>query len=88
MGRLLYVRFDIFRMLPSVEDLSLLIGLLLGKPRVSPQDRLVEDLGAESADLVNLVATVEEKYHVELTEAEVARVHTVADLHALIARHA
>ena len=74
-------------MIPSVEDLSLLVGLLLGKARVSPQDRLVEDLGAESADLVNLVATVEEKYQVELAEAEVARVHTVADLHALIARH-
>jgi acyl carrier protein len=75
-------------MLPSVEDLSLLIGLLLGKARVRPQDRLVEDLGAESADLVNLVATVEEKYHVELAEADVARVHTVGELHDLIARHA
>jgi acyl carrier protein len=74
--------------IPSVEDLSLLVGLLLGKAGVRPQDRLVEDLGAESADLVNLAATVEEKYHVELAEAEVARVHTVADLHALIARHA
>jgi acyl carrier protein len=75
-------------MLTPVEDLSLLVGLLLGKARVSPQDRLVEDLGAESADLVNLVATVEEKYHIELAEADVARVHTVADLHALIARQA
>lgn len=74
--------------IPSVEDLSLLVGLLLGKPRVRAQDRLLEDLGAESADLVNLVATVEEKYHVELAEADVARIHTVADLHALIARQA
>jgi acyl carrier protein len=75
-------------MLTPVEDLSLLVGLLLGKARVSPQDRLVEDLGAESADLVNLVATVEEKYHIELAEADVARVHTVADLYVLIARQA
>ncbi len=74
--------------IPSVEDLSLLVGLLLGKARVRAQDRLLEDLGAESADLVNLVATVEEKYHVELAEADVARIHTVADLHVLIARHA
>lgn len=74
--------------IPSVEDLSLLVGLLLGKPRVRAQDRLLEDLGAESADLVNLVATVEEKYHVGLAEADVAHIQTVADLHALIARQA
>jgi acyl carrier protein len=73
-------------MKPSMEDLGLLVGLLLGKARVRAEDRLVEDLGAESADLVNLAATMEEKYHVELAEAEVARIHTVADLHALIAR--
>jgi len=75
-------------MTPSLEDLCLLVGLLLGRAGVRAQDRLVEDLGAESADLVNLVATVEEKYQVELAEAEVARLHTVADLHALVARQA
>ena len=73
-------------MTPSMEDLKLLVGLLLGRQGVRPQDRLVEDLGAESADLVNLVATVEEKYQVELDEAAVARVQTVADLYALIVR--
>ena len=71
---------------PSLEDLCLLVGLLLGRRGVRAQNRLVEDLGAESADLVNLVATLEEKYHVELAEADVARLHTVAELHALLAR--
>jgi len=75
-------------MSPSLEDLCLLVGLLLGRAGVRAQDRLVEDVGAESADLVNLVAAVEEKYQVELAEAEVARLHTVADLHALVARSA
>ena len=73
-------------MLPSVEDLNRLVGLLLGRANVRGQDRLVEDLGAESVDLVNLVATLEEKYHLDLPEAGVARVQTVADLYALIAR--
>lgn len=75
-------------MLPSQEDLNRLVGLLLGQKTVRSQDRLVEDLGAESVDLVNLVANLEEKYHLDLPEAEVARVQTVADLYAIIARHA
>jgi acyl carrier protein len=73
-------------MTASIEDLSLLVGLQLGRARVRAEDRLVEDLGAESADLANLVATVEEKYHVELAEADLDRVHTVADLYGLIVR--
>ena len=75
-------------MLPSPEDLNRLVGLLLGRKIVRGQDRLVEDLGAESVDLVNLVANLEEKYHLDLPEAEVAGVQTVADLYAVIARHA
>jgi acyl carrier protein len=69
-----------------MEDLARLVSLLLGVPSVHAEDRLIEDLGAESADLVNLVATVEEKYQAVLDEEAVARVHTVADLHALVCR--
>jgi acyl carrier protein len=75
-------------MIPSPEDLNRLVGLLLGHKTVRGQDRLVEDLGAESVDLVNLVATLEEKYKLDLPEAQVANVQTVADLYALIARQA
>ena len=71
-------------MTPTLDELCRLVGLLLGKPDVQPQDRLLEDLGAESADLINLVATAEEKYHVSLNDDAVATVSTVADLHALI----
>jgi acyl carrier protein len=71
-------------MSPSLEDLTRLVSLLLGAPTVHADDRLVEDLGAESADLVNLIATVEDKYQVVLDEEAVARVHTVADLQALV----
>jgi acyl carrier protein len=73
-------------MSPSMEDLTRLVSLLLGVRTVHADDRLIEDLGAESADLVNLVATVEDKYQVVLDEEAVARVHTVADLYALVNR--
>ena len=75
-------------MRPSLEEIARLVSLQLGIRSVNGSDRLVEDLGAESADLVNLVAAAEERYGVSLDETALARVHTVADLHALIARQA
>ncbi len=71
---------------PTLDEIARLVSLQLGAKAVSSSDWLVENLGAESADLLNLVATVEERYHVDLDEAALARVHTVADLHALISQ--
>lgn len=68
----------------SMDEINKLVGLQLGKRNVQARDRLVEELGAESADVANLVATVEEKYGVSIKEAEIARIFTPADLFDLI----
>jgi len=68
----------------DLEDITKLVGLQLGKRNVQAGDRLVEDLGAESADVANIVATVEEKYGISIKEAEIARIFTPADLFNLI----
>jgi acyl carrier protein len=68
----------------NLDDIKKLVSLQLGKRNVQAGDRLVEDLGAESADVANLVATVEEKYGVSIKEAEIARIFTPADLFDLI----
>lgn len=68
----------------SMDEINKLVGLQLGKRNVQAHDRLVEELGAESADVANLVATVEEKYGVSIKEAEIARIFTPADLFDLI----
>lgn len=68
----------------DLEDITKLVGLQLGKRNVQAGDRLVEDLGAESADVANIVATVEEKYGISIKEAEIARIFTPADLFDLI----
>lgn len=72
--------------MPSVtmDDIKKLVGMQLGKRNVHEHDRFLEDLGAESADVANLVATVEEKYGVTIKEAEIARLFTPADLLMLI----
>lgn len=66
---------------PTLDDVCRLVALQLGRREVSPEDRLVEDLGAESVDLVNVVATAEERYGVTLDEAELPDVRTARDLY-------
>ena len=68
----------------TIEDIQTLVGLQLGRRKVSAQDRLMEDLGAESADMVNIIATVEDKYRISLAGADISRVRTVRDLYDLI----
>jgi acyl carrier protein len=66
---------------PTLEDVRRLVALQLGRRAVAAEDRLVEDLGAESVDLVNVVATAEERYGVTIDEAELPELRTVADLY-------
>jgi acyl carrier protein len=67
----------------TIDDIRELVCLQLGLTRVEAEDHLVEDLGAESADVVNIVAAVEEKYHLRIDEDEIQNVLTVKDLFAL-----
>lgn len=68
----------------KIEDITRLVSLQLGIRRVDPQDRLLEDLGAESGDVANLIARVEEKYQVALKESEIAGIFTPEDLFKLV----
>jgi len=68
----------------TIEDIQTLVGLQLGRRKVTEQDRLQEDLGAESADIVNIIASIEDKYRISLAEADISMVRTVRDLYDLI----
>jgi len=63
-----------------------LVARQLGLPDVSLADRLVEDLDADSMDLVTVVAVLEESYQVRIDEERLPLLRTVADLAAEIAR--
>lgn len=66
------------------DEIRKLVELQLGKRGVQDNDRLVEELGAESADIANLVAAAEDKYGIAVKESEIARIFTPADLFELI----
>lgn len=68
----------------ELEDIVRLVSLQLGNRKVRPQNQLLEDLGAESADVANLIARVEEKYQITLKETEIAKVRTPEDLFELV----
>jgi acyl carrier protein len=70
------------------DDVLQMVRIQLGKPSVREGDRLMEDLAAESADIENLVAAAEARYHIRLPEIDIAALRTVADLHSLVARFA
>jgi acyl carrier protein len=63
-----------------------LVAVQLGADAVQPGDRLVEELGAESADVLNLVATLEDRYEIEIEEEEIPELRTVADVCDLVGR--
>ncbi|MBI3891331.1 MAG: acyl carrier protein [Candidatus Wallbacteria bacterium] len=54
--------------------------------QVKPEDTLIEALGADSLDTVELVMSLEEKFEVEIPDAEVQRIRTVQDVANLIIR--
>jgi acyl carrier protein len=70
----------------TIEDVVGLVGLQLGLRYADPDDRLIEDLGAESADVVNILAVVEERYGVSIDEQRLAHIRTLRDLHDEVLR--
>lgn len=65
----------------TIEKIQRLVAAQLGIRGVKPKDRLVDDLGAQSADVVNLLASVEDQYDIEIDEDEIPEIVTVTDLY-------
>lgn len=68
----------------SMDDINKLVSLQLGVRDVTHDSLLVEELGAESADIVNIIAVLEEKYQIVVKESEIAKIRTPADLLSLV----
>jgi acyl carrier protein len=71
-------------MLIELEDVCRTVSLVLGRRGAKADDRLIEDLGAESVDVLGLMVTLEEKHGVAIDEAAMATVATVRDLYEVV----
>lgn len=72
-------------MIPT--DLDHIVALQFGLTAVRPEDRLYEDLGAESMDLVNLAVAIEDRYQIFIAEEALATLRTVGDVYTLVQRY-
>jgi acyl carrier protein len=69
-----------------VAELKEIMAARLGLPaeQLVPEARLVEDLGLDSLDAVELAISVERKFDIEVPEEELTKLKTVADMVALV----
>jgi acyl carrier protein len=54
---------------------------------VTPDASFIEDLGADSLDIVELVMALEEEYDIEITDEEAEKIRTVRDVVTYIESH-
>lgn len=58
--------------------------LSVSADEVKEDSKFVEDLGADSLDVVELVMALEEKFDIEIPDDEAEKIQTVADVVAYV----
>ena len=56
--------------------------------QVTPAAKFIEDLGADSLDIVELVMALEEEYDIEISDEDAEKIQTVGDAINYIVEHA
>jgi len=64
-----------------VDVLEILVDVLgVEDDNVKPESKFVEDLGADSLDLVELIMAFEDKFSIEISDEEAEKMVTVKDV--------
>ena len=73
----------------SLDKIIAVISKQLGKKPedIKPEKRIVEDLGADSLDVVEMLMTLEETYGVAIPDDDAMQLRTVNDLVAYLDKH-
>lgn len=59
----------------------------VGEDEVTPEASFIEDLGADSLDIVELVMALEEEYEMEISDEDAEKIKTVQDVINYIDSH-
>lgn len=54
---------------------------------IKAETDFVEDLGADSLDVVDMLMSLEDEFDVEIPDEEIENIHTVGDLVSFIEEH-
>ncbi|MBO4572183.1 MAG: acyl carrier protein [Clostridia bacterium] len=63
---------------------ALATQLGIDESKITAESKIVEDLGADSLDVVELLMNLEEEYNISVSEDEAAKISTVGDFVALV----
>ena len=55
---------------------------------ITPKASILDDLGADSLDVVELVMSLEDAFDIEVPDEEVEGMRTIADIQQYVAQHA
>jgi acyl carrier protein len=70
----------------KVVDLIAEVLVDVNKDNIQLDSKIVEDLGAESLDIYDMIALLEDEFGLEVTDEEVERIETVRDVSSFIKR--
>ncbi|MCG9478807.1 MAG: acyl carrier protein [Actinomycetia bacterium] len=76
-------------MMENFEKVKEVLVDVLGakEEEIAPESKFVEDLGADSLDLVELIMSFEDKFGIEISDEEAEKLETVQDALNYIDKH-
>ena len=61
-------------------------GLGIDESKIVPDAKLVEDLGADSLDVVDLIAAAQDEFDIEIKDEDIEEIKTIDDIISCISR--
>ena len=68
---------------PKIMDI-IVSQLGVDKERVKPEASFIDDLGADSLDIVELVMAMEEEFEIEIPDSDAEKLRTVNDVQSYL----
>ncbi len=56
----------------------------VSKDTIKPESNILEDLGADSLDIIEMLMTLEDEYGITIPDEKISQVKTIAQIVALI----